>query len=126
MSDIKIGSKVWRCYFYADDISQFQIKNSVIDKINSCQYDSYPWAYDSKGELIGRLNQLSLSKDGAINSLKFFLEKRQDELKKDHENERQRLYDLIDDNDNRWLKRDSEINNKIAYLMCKAANNASS
>ncbi len=118
MSDIKIGSKVWRCYFYADDISQFQIKNSVIDKINSCQYDSYPWAYDSKGELIGRLNQLSLSKDGAINSLKFFLEKRQDELKKDHENERQRLYDLIDDNDNRWLKRDSEINNKIAYLMC--------
>jgi hypothetical protein len=120
MSNITIGSKVWHCYFYAHDISQFQIKNAFVDKINNCQYDSSPWAYDSKGELIGRLNQLSLSKDGAISHLQSSLIKRQDELKKDNEKERQRLYNLIDDNDNRWLSRDSEINNKISYLMHKA------
>ena len=116
MSEIKIGSKVWHCYFFAHNINQFVIKDSVVDRLRADIYSDNLWAYDESDKIIGRVDEIFLTELESIKFQRSYLENRQDEIKANYEKERDRYYKLLDDNKSDWLKKDSNVNNKISYL----------
>ncbi len=116
MSEIKIGSKVWHCYFFAHNINQFVIKDSVVDRLRTDIYSDNLWAYDESDKIIGRVDEIFLTELESIKFQRSYLENRQDEIKANYEKERDRYYKLLDDNKSDWLKKDSNVNNKISYL----------
>ena len=118
MSEIKVGDKVYECFFYAHDVNKFVCQPGVVHKIKIGSYDtSRSWAYDDNDKILGDIEYLSKSNNEALVRLKEELQEKQDRYKKDYKKEVNELYKRIEALKYRWIDRDSDINKKIGKLI---------